>query len=386
MPLNSTDYLVFLGIAVVLYWSIPARMRVSFLLLSGMTYYLYAGAKDFALLVAVGLYTFLCARYLLRQSRRSQLLLTVSVLILLLAFFKYVHALMLILQSYGTNVFSFTEIALPLGISFYIFECMHYLIESYKGVIKEHRITTFFAFLFFFPTRMSGPIKRYPSFASQQKDIMWDARVIGTGLALMVLGYAQKIVIADPLVRMTSDLFFPEVFPHAGAALFALYAYAIRIYADFAGLSNIAIGSALLFGIRVPINFKYPYLQPNIALFWRRWHMSLSNWVRDYLYIPLGGSRVGPVRLYMNLIIIMFVIGIWHGSTLNFAVWGLYHGLGLAAHRFWTSMTGGKSRFGLPGRIGSILLTFHFVTFGWLFFATTSMEQSLRILALFVPW
>lgn len=380
MPFNSILYLSFLVVTATLYWVSPQRWRLFALIIFGIFFYIYAGLVHFSLLIGFGGVAYGIGRLLEHYRQRWILIGGLCLLVFYLVFFKYLGALAVLFKK--ENWF----LTLPLAASFYTFESMHYIIEVYRGNIRNQSLRYFLAFFLFFPTRVSGPIRRFPDFVQQLRVIHLKPEYLLYGVLLLVLGYAQKIVIADPLVPFTLALQDPITLKYGLDILVRLYAYSIRIYADFAGLTNIAMGSALLFGILVPRNFNYPYLRPNIALFWRSWHMSLSNWVRDYLYIPLGGNRKGEMRTALNLLFVMFVIGIWHGSTLNFAAWGLYHGVGLMVNRWWR-LTIGRS---IPSNwftyIVGVIITFHFVTIGWALFVTNSLQDSLILLVKLLPY
>lgn len=369
MPLNSTIYIVFLVVTSFLYWRLPQRWRLSALIVFGLLFYAYYSIVCLLLLLLLALLTYVVGVQMQRGRRNVKFTFGVVLLVLVLAFSKY-----------AASVLHFSSVLLPLGMSFYIFEFIHYLVEVYRGHIQDHHWKNFLAFVLFFPTRTSGPIKRYPDFIQQVEHMYFKPEYVFYGIGLLLLGFFQKIVIADPLVSVTQVLSHPDELTRSFDVLGRLYFYSIRIYADFMGLTNIAMGSALLFGFLVPRNFNYPYLRPNIALFWNNWHMSLSNWVRDYLYIPLGGSRRGGVRTAVNLLIAMVIVGLWHGSTLNFAVWGLYHGAGLVLHRVWRETLGKFVPSNAFTYILGVLITFHFVTMGWVFFVTNSLSDSLMIL------
>ena len=382
MPLNSTIYIVFLAVTSLFYWGLSQKWRLPALALFGFIFYAYYSVLYVLLLLLLAALTYCIGAWIQRGEKRQGLVLGVGILVLILAYFKYADAFGHVLGEYAGRPFRLASVVLPLGISFYSFEFIHYLIEVYRGNIRDSDWRTFWAFVFFFPTRASGPIKRYPDFAKQVEDLRFKPEHLFYGIGLIVLGFVQKIIIADSLVSATQVLVNPSSLHGAFDALGRLYFYSIRIYGDFMGLTNIAMGSGLLFGILVPRNFNYPYLRPNIALFWNNWHMSLSNWVRDYLYIPFGGSRKGPVRTALNLLMAMLIVGLWHGSTLNFAVWGLYHGVGLMVHRIWRGIFG---KF-IPNNVFTyalgVLITFHFVTIGWAFFVTGSFTDSVSLLRL----
>ena len=369
---NSLAYIGFVMIACAIYWMLPLRCRVPSLILFGLLYYAQASIFYLALIVVLSSITYVAGLLIAKYRSRSLLILSISTLLLILAFFKYARVI-------DASTF-FISIALPLGISFFTFEFVHYLADVYTGKIAHASPLSFFSFAFFFPSLVSGPIKRYEHFSEQLPVVRIQAHEVLWALCFLLLGYFQKIIIADPLIPFTKAVQHPAGLSGAYQAMIGLYAYSIRIYADFAGLSNIAIGTALLFGIRLPKNFSYPYLSTSIAVFWRRWHMSLSNWIRDYVYIPLGGSRVSLARNCLNLLLVMTLVGMWHGSTLNFAVWGLYQGFGMALHRVWSSTIGKRIPAAWWTKAIGIIVTFHFVTLGWAFFLTGSLHDSLVLL------
>jgi alginate O-acetyltransferase complex protein AlgI len=217
---------------------------------------------------------------------------------------------------------------------------------------------------------VAGPIKRYQDFLPKIRSISTDWPLDGQRAITRILaGLAKKFAIADVLTAYTNHLNVRDIAQaHRAVLLLWLLAYGIKIYADFSGYSDIAIGSARLFGIKVPENFAWPYFQINITEFWRHWHMSLSSWLMDYVYIPLGGSRVPIPRIYTNLLVTMSISGLWHGAGLNFIVWGLLHGLMLATHRWWRHRSGAVPSPRFSARISSWVITFVFVNLAWAFF------------------
>jgi alginate O-acetyltransferase complex protein AlgI len=197
-------------------------------------------------------------------------------------------------------------------------------------------------------------------------------------LTRILVGIAKKSIIADSMAPFSLRLGEPDSFQ--GLALWlGIYAYTMKIYFDFSGYSDIAIGCARLLGYRIPENFNYPYLKSNISEFWRSWHISLSSWIRDYLFIPLGGSKGSIIKTSINLLFVMTVCGLWHGGGLNYISWGIFHGCGLVIFRLFRSVWKGESRFGFPGKLAGMFLTFHFVALGWVFFATPSLKESLMV-------
>jgi alginate O-acetyltransferase complex protein AlgI len=276
---------------------------------------------------------------------------------------------------------SFPALVLPLAISFFTFEFVHYVIDARRGLLPEHRFEDFLAFMLFFPTMVAGPIKRFQKFQPQVAAARADAGAVSDGIMRITVGLAKKIVIADTLYPMTALLRTTAGVAGARPAeiVVALLAFSAQIYMDFSGYSDIAIGSARLFGIRVPENFSWPYLRRNIAEFWRHWHMSLTSWITDYVYKPLGGNRSGLARTALNVLLAMAVSGLWHGAQWHFLVWGLYHGVLLAGFRVWERLvkapllarapwlvTGSAGR--VAHWVASLLggaITFTLVTIGW---------------------
>ncbi len=260
---------------------------------------------------------------------------------------------------------------LPLGISFFTFEFIHYAVDRWKNKTEPGRFSEYLAFILFFPTMVAGPIKRYQDFLPNLRNPSTEWAVDWRlGITRILVGLAKKFAVADLLTAFTDHLNHGDIAQAERWILPVwLLAYGIKIYADFSAYSDIAIGSARLFGLKVPENFDWPYLQTNIARFWTHWHMSLSKWLMDYVYIPLGGSRVSPPRIYGNLLVTMLVSGIWHGAGLNFVVWGLWHGVLLAVHRAWTKRPGANDT--KPTALGQGLgwaATFVSVNLGWAFF------------------
>jgi alginate O-acetyltransferase complex protein AlgI len=278
-------------------------------------------------------------------------------------------------------------LVLPLSLSFYAFQALTYTIDIYRGDAKPSPgYLQYAASVSFFPTVLAGPITRVSSLIPQWswKGVVLTGEEGSRGLFLIALGLAKKFLIADylgnNLVNRVFDL--PTLYS-GGDVLVAVYAYAFQLYYDFSGYSDIAIGSALLLGIRLPANFNVPYRATNLADFWRRWHISFSNWLRDYLYFSLPGKRTSWMP-YIGLIITMTLGGIWHGAGSTFLIWGLLHGVGLAVYRLWQSQRrGAPSPSRAPGRAGQVagaLLTFHYVLLGWIFFRAASVTAAFSIL------
>ena len=259
------------------------------------------------------------------------------------------------------------RVLLPLGISFFTFEFVHFAADSYRGKIERVPLVEYGAFILFFPTMVAGPIKRFQDFSPKLRGARFDPTLASQGITRILTGLAKKHLLADTFALWAGKLNGPGLYTAHGYQIAGwILAYGFQIYFDFSGYSDIAIGSGYLFGIVIPENFNWPYVSRNIVEFWRRWHISLSSWIRDYVYIPLGGSRRSEVRTSANLLIAFVVSGIWHGAAYNFAAWGLWHGLLLVGHRQWTRRAP-RLAARLPA-VAAIAITFVTVNLGWAFF------------------
>ena len=372
MLLSSSAYFIFLVAIFLLYWPL-ARVRalaLSVILLANyffyakwdLTYLLLipaASTVDFA--IGLGLQDSQNARV-----RRALVAASIVMNIGLLAALRYAPG---------------ATLALPLTLSFYVFQALTYTIDLYRGDAQGTRsYLAHLAAVSFFPTTLAGPITRVSSLIGQlEKRKALDPADGSRALFLIAMGLTKKLLIADYLSsNLVNRVFdFPTLYS-GGETLIAVYAYALQIYYDFSGYTDIALGSALLLGIKLPANFNRPYAAENIADFWRRWHISLSNWLRDYLYFSLPGKRV-KVLTYANLVITMVIGGLWHGASWNFAIWGALHGIGLAGVRLWQTRFGPAKATGAR-RYVNIVLTFHFVAFAWIFFRAPSFDAALAIL------
>lgn len=260
-----------------------------------------------------------------------------------------------------------TRWLLPLGISFFTFEFIHFAADTYRGRIQRTSIAEYGAFILFFPSMVAGPIKRFQDFGPKLRAARFDTALASQGVTRILAGLAKKHVLADTFALWAGKLNGPELYAaHWYQIAGWIIAYGMQIYFDFSGYSDIAIGSGYLFGITIPENFNWPYISRNITEFWRRWHISLSSWIRDYVYIPLGGSKRGEARTALNLMVAFTVSGVWHGAAYNFVAWGAWHGILLVGHRVW------RERLPSPqARVPTVLaigLTFLLVNLGWAFF------------------
>jgi alginate O-acetyltransferase complex protein AlgI len=312
--------------------------------------------------------------------RKRRAAIAIIVLFLPLLFFKYTNfvyrdVLGPFLGWHGTIL----NFPLPLGVSFVTFTLTAYVVDIYKRKFPGHqRPSTVLAYVLFFPHLIAGPILR-PDELIPQIDRSQPAAIrrVAVPLAIFTLGLVKKLVFADQIAGTVDSIYAQGTAVTAPAALLAIYGFSAQIYCDFSGYTDMAIGLALLLGVRLPTNFLRPYTAHSIVDFWRRWHITLSYWLRDYLYIPLGGSRHGRARETRNVILTMALGGLWHGASWTFVIWGLLHGIGVAIVHS-VHLVAGAAR-GLPRWLG-VLITFHFVTIAWVFFRAPTVENALRML------
>ena len=369
------------------------NLRLAFVILFSYYFYYKSSGWYLGLLAVVTLSDFCLARGIARANRlwKRRTLLVVSLLIDLglLGYFKYTNFLLTIFGQLTGHSLALSDIFLPVGISFFTFQSLSYTIDVYRGQIAPlSRLLDYAFYVSFFPQLVAGPIVRARDFIPQiRKPLYVSADMLGRGVFLIVGGLIKKTVISDYISLNFVDRVFDSPMLYSGLEnLLAVYGYALQIYCDFSGYSDMAIGLALLLGFRFNDNFRTPYCSASISDFWRRWHISLSSWLRDYLYIPLGGNRHGKWRQHLNLMITMLLGGLWHGASYNFIVWGGLHGAALVVHKVWRQLTGGGRRQAEEGRkpsfwwavghVFSVLLTFHFVCLCWVFFRQSDMSQA----------
>ena len=341
MLFNSLEFWIFFSLVLLFSRLLPRRPRNLFLLGASYLFYMWWDARFIVLIVASTLVDFLVGRSLHNARGRSRWWLLIASLAAnlgLLGFFKYYNFLAGSLAGLlGISARTLhLDIILPVGISFYTFQSMSYTIDIYRGKLEPvKRLTDFALYVAFFPQLVAGPIVRAREFFPQL--FQWrppSHERTEKGISLILVGLVKKMVLADNFARI-SDLYFGDVAAHPGAwaAWSATFAFAMQIFFDFSGYTDIARGCGRLLGYEFPVNFRRPYLAGSITEFWRRWHISLSSWLRDYLYIPLGGNRRGSWTTYENLMVTMLLGGLWHGASWNFVLWGGYHGLLLAGER-----------------------------------------------------
>ena len=340
MLFNSLQYAVFLPITWLLFWLTPTRWRVELLLVASYVFYATWSVPFAAMMFGLAVLNYLFGRAVGRATRCKRLVLAGAIVgnLLVLGFFKYwnfgLDSANWALSALGIAWQPpFLELALPLGISFFVFEFIHYLVDIYRGAVPIHSFSKFHVFAAFFPTQIAGPIKRFQDFVPALARLdRFDPDLTRDGLWLIALGLVKKMLLADKLAPI-ADAGFAADRLGTVEAWTAVLAFSLQIYFDFSGYTDIARGSAQLFGFRIPINFDAPYLATGVSDFWRRWHISLSSWLRDYVFIPLGGSRHGLPATVRNLLVTMVLGGLWHGAAWHFVAWGLYWGAVLGVAR-----------------------------------------------------
>ena len=377
MPLSSPTYFAFLAVVFFAFWLARRHRLGALAVILAANYFFYAhwNLIYLALIPIASACDFLIGRALGRVeqplARRGLVTLSIALNAGLIVSVKYSPRLPWIL---------------PLGLSFYAFQSLTYTLEIYRRDAQP--TSNFLAYLAsasFFPTTVAGPITRLPNLIPQwSKWQVLSAEDGGRALFLIGLGLLKKLLIADYLAENLINRVFDLPKLYSGAEVLAgVYGYAFQLYYDFSGYTDIALGSALLLGIKLPPNFNRPYVAQNIADFWRRWHISFSNWLRDYLYFSLPGLRSRwKIFAYLNLVVTMAIGGLWHGASWTFLIWGVWHGCGLAVHRFWQALRGKAARNeSLAAQIGRGLVTFHFVLISWVFFRASNVATARDIFA-----
>lgn len=387
MVFSSYEFLfLFLPLTLAIYFVLPRSGRTFFLTLAS---YLFYGWWDFRFCGLMLISTMIdyaagegISRASTKRGKKGWMIASIISNLSLLGFFKYYdlfasslnHGLAALLGHSTDGVIPLLHLTLPVGISFYTFQSMSYAIDLYCGRAKKTRSFMDFAcYVSLFPQLVAGPIVRYHELAEQLVERRHSLALASRGVALFILGFAKKVLVADAVAPLV-DMAFAGSSPGLAAAWIGVLAYAMQIYFDFSGYSDMAVGLGLLFGFHFPINFNSPYKSISITDFWRRWHISLSNWLRDYLYIPLGGNRISPARTYINLMLVMLLGGLWHGANWTFMVWGGIHGALLA----WERFRGSSQPSFLPWARAR---TFVLVCLAWVPFRAPTMTQTIDIWA-----
>ncbi|MFK7774271.1 MAG: MBOAT family protein [Saprospiraceae bacterium] len=385
MVFSSIIFLLyFLPIFLVLYFISPTRWKNE-MALAGSCFFYAWGAPEFFFVVLISLIVDFYVVHLFSNSKgnlRKRLFwaaILSNVLMLLLA--KYLNFFVgnvnELLNAFGGKTFSWNNILLPIGVSFITFQKLSYVIDCYREKVKPlERLRDYMLYILLFPQLIAGPIVRFNEVATQllnrSKQENIDYKI--SGLFRFIIGLSKKVLIANVLGGVVEEIFsLPAHELNTGVAWIGIIAYSLQIYFDFSGYSDMAIGLAKMMGFRFPENFNFPYISQSITEFWRRWHITLSNWMRDYLYIPLGGNRVSTNRLYFNLSAVFLISGFWHGAAWTFIFWGGFHGLFLILDRLFLLDFLRKM-----GKIPAIILTYLIVLIGWVFFRSETIGDAFQ--------
>jgi alginate O-acetyltransferase complex protein AlgI len=390
MLFHTPEFMILMIITFGLYYFLPG-LRLYILALADLLFYGVGGVGYLGLFLFISTCTYFISWLLQGQHRQLYLWLAIALNVGNLVFFKYTFFILTNLESLMSvpllNQYPlFQHLILPIGISFYTFELIAYLVDVYKGKIPPTRSwLIFWVFISFFPHRVAGPIMRgkdlIPQLSNLKKlDVSASMKI---GLAYLAMGLFKKIIIADYIATTANNFFAQGGNLNSTGAWVAAYLYTFQIYYDFSAYSEMAVGIGYLFGIKLALNFKTPYLSANATEFWKRWHITLSEWIRDYLYIPMGGSWHGSTRKYLNLFFAMAISGLWHGAAWTFIAWGMYHGMLLIAHNIWAKWKKPSllekftsTRF---YHVIAVLIFFHLTCLGWVLFRVEGIHNAIRM-------
>jgi len=390
MLFNSPIYIfLFLPIAVLIYFLLNKHSNEAvgkgWLVLASLFFYGYWNANYLVLIIASMLVNYAVGSLLRKQSgeerlekrRKRILILGIVFNLSLLGYFKYADFFIENINLFAETNIASLDLILPLAISFFTFQQIAYIVDCYKDITNEYDFLNYALFVTFFPQLIAGPIVHHkqmmPQFVSQQNSLVnWEN--IALGVYIFFIGLLKKVVIADTFAEWANVGFANTESLNFFDAWGASLSYTFQLYYDFSGYTDMAIGAALLFNIRLPVNFNSPYKAVNIQDFWRRWHITLSNWLRDYIYIPLGGSHASKFKIYRNIMLTFVLGGLWHGAGWTFILWGVLHGSALVIHRLWH-----KTRIKLP-KVIAWFITFQFVNIAWIFFRADSVSSALNMI------
>ena len=387
MLFNSLEFLfIFLPVTFFVYFYLNKKKLImvatGWLVLASLAFYSYWNINYLPLILISMVFNY-CVGYTLshrtnlRLNRRGVLFFGLAGNLALLCYFKYFDFLINNINLVLHTGFDTLKIALPLGISFFTFTQIAYLVDAYKREVKEYDFLNYSLFVTFFPHLIAGPILHHsemmPQFKNLRKRVI-NHKNISLGLFLLAIGLFKKVIIADNLSPVVQDLF--DIIPVLDfwEAWIGSLSYTFQLYFDFSGYCDMALGIAYLFNIALPINFNSPYKSENIQDFWRRWHITLSRFLKNYIYIPLGGNRAGEWKTYRNLFLTFLIGGIWHGANWTFVIWGVLHGCGICLHRFFRKFNIQINKF------AAIAATFLFVNISWVFFRSLSIHRAIDIL------
>ena len=383
MLFSSITFLfMFLPVTVLIYYLVPQKKRNIVLLIASLFFYAWGEPVYVVLMILSILLNFYCGKDIGEKSedplrRKRSLIFAVVMNVLILGFFKYYGLLMETLNVLFPYEIPYRELALPIGISFYTFQALSYLIDIYRGNAKpQERLLPFALYISMFPQLIAGPIVRYVDIEAQLQNRVMSMRKFGQGLMYFLVGFAKKTVLANSIGALYTQISELQIESFSVlTAWVGCLAFAFQIYFDFSGYSDMAIGLGKMFGFEFRKNFQYPYIARTIGEFWRRWHISLGTWFREYVYIPLGGNKCPVSRHVLNILIVWALTGLWHGAQWNFLVWGLYYGILLILEKYVWGNVIGK----LP-KIVQHIYTIILVLIGWVFFFSPSLDAAMDYL------
>jgi alginate O-acetyltransferase complex protein AlgI len=392
MLFNSLQFLLFFPLVTTLYFIVPHRWRWLLLLIASCVFYMaWIPVYVIILFLIIGVDYIAGLKIEESSGRRRKIFLAISIVsnVSLLAIFKYygflADNLARIFHLFNASInFPILNLILPIGLSFHTFQALAYTIEVYRGKQDaEKHLGIYALYVMFYPQLVAGPIERPQHLIHQFKEKhVFDPQMVSSGLRLMLWGFFKKLLIADRLALLVNSVYNqPHLYSGAPLVL-ATYCFAYQIYCDFSGYTDIAIGAARVMGINLVRNFDCPYAATSVRDFWHRWHISLSTWFRDYVYIPLGGSKTGQLGTLRNILIVFFLSGLWHGASWTYAEWGLLHGLFMIAFLLWTKFTAGfpHPQALIPlRRLLNLFITFNAVCFAWIFFRANSTRDAFWI-------
>ncbi len=389
MLFNSYEFIFFfLPLTFLLYFFLLRQKLATgakgFLVFASLFFYSWWNIAYLPLILGSMLFNYIVGNSLnenlrrLRVHKKSLLAFGISVNVLLLGYYKYADFFLENLNALAGTSLTLLHLALPLAISFFTFQQIAYLVDSYRGETKEYDFLNYALFVTFFPQLIAGPIVHHaemmPQFASG-RNLVRRYKNIAPGLFIFAAGLFKKVVIADTFAVWANSGYAHAAELNTLEAWAASLSYTFELYFDFSGYTDMAIGAALLFNIRLPFNFNSPYKALSIQDFWHRWHITLSRFLRDYIYIPLGGNRHGHIHTYLNLFVTFLIGGIWHGAGWTFVFWGLLHGVGIVVHRIWKQL--GKR---MP-TVAAWFVTFGFINITWVFFRAKDWQEAMQVLS-----
>jgi alginate O-acetyltransferase complex protein AlgI len=383
MVFSSVIFLfIFLPLFLIVYQLAKANWRNYVLLIFSLAFYAWGGPKFVFLLLGSMSVNFFVVRGMYHNKEKRKLLLVLSLIINvgMLGYFKYANFFVenfnAVLESFGFTAVEWTKVILPIGISFFTFQSITYTIDVYRNVHRPlKKLSDYLLYIVMFPQLIAGPIVRFNTVADDILDRRHNDTVDNKlyGIYLFIIGLSKKVLVANALGGFVDETFASNISNEGTGILWlAIVAYSFQIYFDFSGYSDMAIGLGRIIGFKFPENFNNPYISQNITEFWRRWHITLGTWMRDYLYIPLGGNRVGSKgRMYLNLIIVFLISGFWHGASWNFVIWGAWHGLFLILDRLFLIKLLGKI-----GKLSRVFINYIIVLIGWVFFRAETLGDA----------